>query len=73
MEKKYYIEILNKGYDLDPPYLIQTKTFDTPEDAENWYHSCIEYIDLYILKVDLMLMNYTNEYEYEVEFIKHLN
>ena len=42
--KKYYIEIWSMNREFENPYIIQSRWFDTPEEAIQWAES-IDYLD----------------------------
>lgn len=70
--KKYYIEFWTRHLDLDPPYLAQSKTFDTKKEAVEWYKSNFDYTNDAI-EVHLMVMKYNDdETEYEISFVEEL-
>ena len=62
MEKKtitqYYIEFYNKE---SGDYVIQSKWFDTQEEAEKWYFDSFDYIDKEEVGVDLMAAEWDDE------------
>lgn len=75
MKKEYYIEITLKGAETDPPYVMQSTTFETPEEAKDWFNKNWDYVDTGCLTIDLMAMVYKDkqaeeEGDYEIEFVK---
>lgn len=61
MVKKYYVEIWNKDQEFDKPYALQSKWFDTREEAENWANA-LDYVDSNF-EVDLMFSMWDEEQE----------
>lgn len=66
--KRYYIEMTDRDY--NKPYVIQSRWFDTKEQALEWLNTTIDYCDLIIC---LMSADFDNESEeYEIKFEKYL-
>lgn len=65
--KKYYIEIVDPTK--QRPYEIQSRWFDTEEEALEWANT-IDYCDL---TVCLMSAIFDDSDEYEVKFERYLN
>jgi len=70
--EKYYVEFVMKDLDMDPPYLMQSATFDSKREAENWFRKYFDYTSSDV-EVRLMVMDFISEDEYEIGFIKTLN
>ena len=74
MKREYYIEITLKDVETDPPYVMQSTTFETPKKAKDWFYTNWDYVDRSCLKVDLMAMEYIDEQaeeegEYEIVYV----
>jgi len=57
---KFYVEMWFEDYE---DYIIQSIWFDTPDEAENWYHNTFDYIDENIT-AELMYSIIDNEGNY---------
>lgn len=66
--KKYYIEMVDRYG--EKPYVIQSRWFDTKEQALEWLNTTIDYCDLIICLMSAVFDNDTGEYE--IEFEKYL-
>lgn len=73
MKKKYYIEISSKEIECDPPYLMQSKWFDTKKEAIDWYRNNFDYTSG-LIDVKLMCAEFDENDEYDdIGCIKILN
>ena len=97
--EEFYIEVTDKRVDLDPPYVWQSETFKTKEEAEkfgkkvaeSFRRSDLSYLTqknpyAYLnprwevsakgiktnLKVDLMVIDWFNEDEYDIGHVKRI-
>jgi len=66
--KKYYIEMVDRNG--EKPYVIQSRWFDTEEQALEWLNTTIDYCDLIICLMSAVFDKDTGEYE--IEFEKYL-
>lgn len=71
--KKYYVEFSHSEIEgEDGPYLLQSKWFDTQKEAIEWFRTNFDDVDSSIT-VDLMVGEFYNEDEYDIDFVKHIN
>lgn len=69
--KKYYIEIVNVETD---DYIIQTKWFETEEEAINFMKENFDFIDRGTYAIDLMSAVFDEEGVYgDIKFERRLN
>ena len=57
--KRYYVEIGN--YETQD-YIMQSKWFKTPRQAEKWYANNIDYVDFENYYVNIMVADFTDQY-----------
>lgn len=68
--KKYYIEIVNVETD---DYIIQTKWFETEEEAINFMKENFDFIDTGTYAIDLMSAVFDTEHVYsDIKFERRL-
>ena len=71
MRRLYYIEFTLDDYETDPPYLMQSQTFISKDDAKNWFYDNFDYV---AMNADLMVMNFKDDSdEYEIDMVCRLN
>ncbi len=72
MEKKtitqYYIEFYQYG-NTDKNYVIQSKWFDTQEEAEQWLFDSFDFIDKEEIGADLMAAEWDDKEGYHKDII----
>lgn len=69
-KQTYCVEIVDNFLDCDPPYvMMQSKEFSTKEEAINWAKNDLSFV-ADNLSVRLMVKNYTNEKDYDIEQVK---